>query len=88
MKLIIFISIGFIIFTESKPLTKRIPEVSNNSVFDKNLPTEGEDMIDANLEAIENSKKWNKGFLHALLGFVRTKRSYALQSVSTSRSGE
>ena len=90
MKLIIFISIGCIIFTESKPLTKKLPEVSKFDGFKEkqNVPTEGENMIDENLEIIEKSKKWNQGFLHAFLGFVRTKRSYGIQSVSTSRSGK
>ena len=52
------------------------------------MPTEGEGIITANLKMVKSSKKLNQGFLDTFLGVLRTKRSYALQSVSTSRSGE
>ena len=72
MKLFFFMFLSFIIFAESMPTVKMKPNVSK----------------DSGLKDKQNLEKLKQGFLYVILGLMRNKRSYAIQGVSTSRSGE
>ena len=72
------------------PTVKMKPDVSKDSgLKDKqNSSSEGKEITNLNFKNEIKSEQLKQGFLYVIIGLIRNKRSYAIQGVSTSRSGE
>ena len=62
--------------------------VSKDSGLKQNPSSEGEETTNKNFKNGKKLEQLKQGFLNVILGLMRNKRSYAIQGVSTSRSGE
>ena len=95
MKLIFITLFAFFTLIKSKPL-KQIPSAptilnafkKSTLKTDKNLSNDGKGILDDTSENKKDPTHLKFGSMNKFLEFIRQKRSYRMQEISTSRSGK